>query len=132
MPFRLLGAPATFQLLVDSLIGPDIAYLDEIVIVNETFKSYQEWVAQVIDRFQGAGLTINIKRCVLGRLSIRHLGFLVNQKGLAGRSGKSRASFLIPSPKNNKTTETVLGNDGMVPSFHSQLCDRRRTIKQVA
>ena len=47
MPFGLTNAPATFQRLVDSLIGPEMephafAYLDDIIIVTETFLAFEQ------------------------------------------------------------------------------------------
>lgn len=45
MPYGLTGAPATFQRLLDRLIGPEMephafVYLDDIVIVAETFEEH--------------------------------------------------------------------------------------------
>ena len=45
MPFGLTNAPATFQRLVDSLIGAEMephvfAYLDEIILIMETFEDH--------------------------------------------------------------------------------------------
>ena len=41
-------APATFQRLIDKLIGPELvshafAYLDDVIIVSETFEDHLKW-----------------------------------------------------------------------------------------
>ena len=55
MPFRLTNAPATFQRLLDTLIGPEMephafAYLDDIIILTETFEEHLEWLAKVLKK----------------------------------------------------------------------------------
>jgi hypothetical protein len=52
MPYGLTGAPATFQQLLDKLIGPEMepfafAYLDDIVIVTPTFDEHMLWLKKV-------------------------------------------------------------------------------------
>ncbi|KAL6430594.1 hypothetical protein ACFW04_006885 [Cataglyphis niger] len=64
MPLSLTGAPATFQRLLDRLIGPEMephafAYLDDIVVVTRTFEEHLVWLKRVLDRIKGADLTIN-------------------------------------------------------------------------
>jgi len=64
MPYGLTGAPATFQRLLDRLIGPEMephafAYLDDIVVVTQTFDEHLEWLKRVLNRIREAGLTIN-------------------------------------------------------------------------
>jgi len=61
MPYGLTGAPATFQRLLDRLIGPEMepfafAYLDDIVIVTPTFEEHMVWFKKVLDRITSAGL----------------------------------------------------------------------------
>ena len=45
MHFGLTKAPATFQRLIDTVIGPELephafAYLDDVIIVSETFEDH--------------------------------------------------------------------------------------------
>ena len=53
MPFGHSNAPATFQRLVDKLIGPEMdpnvfAYLDDLIIVTETFEQHLEFLEKVL------------------------------------------------------------------------------------
>ena len=59
MPFGLNDAPATFQRLLDRLIGPEteqhaFAYWDDIIIVTRTFEEHLEWLARVLDKIEDA------------------------------------------------------------------------------
>ena len=67
MPFGLTDAPATFQRLLDTLIGPEMephafAYLDDIIIVTETFKEHLERLAKVLKKLEDAKLNLNLKK----------------------------------------------------------------------
>ncbi|XP_011701743.1 PREDICTED: uncharacterized protein LOC105458270 [Wasmannia auropunctata] len=60
MPYGLTGAPATFQRLLDRLIGPEMephafAYLDDIVVVTPTFEEHIKWLKKVFERIREAG-----------------------------------------------------------------------------
>lgn len=63
MPLGLSRATATFQRLVDSLIEADLephafSYLDDIIIVLETFVEHLRWLEIILRRITDAGLTI--------------------------------------------------------------------------
>ena len=64
----MTNAPAIFQLLVDSVIGPEMephvfAYLDDIIIVTKTFKEHIEWLTKVLQKIKDANLFLNTTKC---------------------------------------------------------------------
>ncbi|CAM5139039.1 unnamed protein product [Natator depressus] len=67
LPFGLKGAPATFQRLVDQLLrGMEsfaVAYIDDICVFSQTWEDHVSQVRQVLDRLQGAGLTVKAEKC---------------------------------------------------------------------
>lgn len=87
MPFRLTGAPATFQRLIDRVIMPEMrlnvfSYLDDITVVTKTFDKHLSGLGMVLDRVVEAGLTINREESEFCYSEVRHLVFVVNQDGL--------------------------------------------------
>ncbi|CAM4442667.1 unnamed protein product [Caretta caretta] len=70
LPFGLKGAPATFQRLVDQLLrGMEsfaVAYIDDIYVFSQTWEDHVSQVRQVLDRLQGAGLTVKAEKCKHG------------------------------------------------------------------
>jgi len=55
MRFGLYSAPATFQRLMDRVIGPELepygfACLDDIIVLGETFNEHLHYLKQVFDR----------------------------------------------------------------------------------
>ena len=59
MPFGLTNAPATFLRLIDSLFGSEMephlfGYLDDIMIVTDTFEEHQKWLEIVLTKIRDA------------------------------------------------------------------------------
>lgn len=64
MPFGLTRFPATFQRQMDRVTTLELGlnifiYLDDIIVVTETFEEHSEWLNKVLDRIEEAGMTIN-------------------------------------------------------------------------
>lgn len=114
MPYGITGAPATFQRLLDKLIGPEMepyafTYLDDIVIATPTFEQHLEWLQRVIDKIDAAGLTINLEKCEFCRSQVKYLGFLVHKDGLKIDPEKMQPIMEYPAPKNLKQLRRLLG-----------------------
>ena len=114
MPFGLTNAPATFQRLLDRLIGPEMephafAYLDDIIIVTETFEEHLYWLSKVIGRIRDANLKINAGKCEFCCSQVRYLGFLVNESGLQVDPEKTAPILEYPTPRSVKELRRFLG-----------------------
>ena len=69
MPFRLKGAPATFQRLMDRAIhGLDFAavYLDDLIIFSESWEKHLTHSQMVRERLCQAALTAKARKCEFG------------------------------------------------------------------
>jgi len=115
MPYGLTGAPASFQCLLDKLIGPEMkshafAYLDDIVIVTSTFEEHLEWLDRVLNKISAAGFTINSEKCEFCRSQVRYLGFIIVQRGgLTVDPEKIKPILKYPVPRNLKQLRRFLG-----------------------
>ncbi|XP_044766949.1 uncharacterized protein LOC123322930 [Coccinella septempunctata] len=74
MPFGLHSAAATFQRLLDTIIGPDMeprafAYLDDIIVLGKTFEEHLENLREVFRRLREANLQLNPEQCELIRVT---------------------------------------------------------------
>src|SRR3954464_15063160 len=61
MPFGLCNAPATFQCLIDHVLGNinrkfALVYIDNIIIFSETFEEYLQYIEEVMQRIKNAEL----------------------------------------------------------------------------
>ncbi|XP_039310315.1 uncharacterized protein K02A2.6-like [Solenopsis invicta] len=110
MPYGLTGAPATFQRLLDKLIGPEMephafAYLDDIVVVTSTFEEHLEWLQRVLDKIAAAGLTINPGKF---------------REGLTIDPDKVQPILEYPAPRNLKQLRRFLGMSSWYHRFIPQ------------
>lgn len=114
MPFGLTNAPATWQRLVDAVLGADLephvfVYLDDIVVVTQTFEKHYEVLSEVLRRLSGAGLTLGWDKCRLGAEKLKYLGYLVTPRGLHVDPEKVSAVVDYPVPKTPKNIRQFLG-----------------------
>ena len=102
MPFGLNGAPATFQRLMDRVIqGLDefaAAYLDDLIIFNETFDDHLKHIRRILKRLREAGLTAKGKKCLFGADHCVYLGHIVG-----GGQVRPEQSKLSPSCRVSNT-----------------------------
>ena len=114
MPFGLTNAPATFQRLVDSLIGPEVephvfAYMDDIIVVTETFEDHSKWLSIVLKKIKDSNLSLNPAKCEFCCSQVKYLGFLVNENGLLVDPDKIDPIINYPVPMNIKKLRRILG-----------------------
>lgn len=114
MPFGLCNSPATFQRLLDSVLGPELephvfVYLDDVVVVTETFEKHLEILKEIFERFMRAKLTVSEEKCFFCRPELRYLGYVVDHLGLHVDPDKVKAILNIPSPKNTTEVRRIIG-----------------------
>mgnify|MGYP005984782927 FL=1 len=68
MPFGLTDAPATWQRIIDNVLGADLqpnvfVYLDDIILVSGDFESHLKLLECVLDHLHPAGLVIAEDKC---------------------------------------------------------------------
>ncbi|MBW0543452.1 hypothetical protein O181_083167, partial [Austropuccinia psidii MF-1] len=105
MPQGLNTSAATWQRFIDRVVGDDLkenvfVYLDDIVIVAQSFDQHVEILRMVFQRLQDAGLTVNFSKCQFCRPELKYLGYIVNQDGLSVNPEKVRAIMEFPQPQN--------------------------------
>lgn len=128
MPFGLTNSPATWQRLLDSVLGADLepyvlVYLDDIIVISPDFETHLEILSKVFDRLQAAGLTLSEDKCQFCRSSLKYLGYVVDSNGLRVDPEKVEAILNVPSPTNVHEVRRFLGMASwyrrFVPNFAS-------------
>lgn len=114
MPFGLHSGGSTWQRLIDMVVTADLephafAYLDDIVIVTETFDRHLEILEKLFDRLKAAGLTLSREKCNFCRNELKFLGYVIDSRGIRADGEKIKAILEIPVPKNVKQIRSVVG-----------------------
>ncbi|XP_057201512.1 uncharacterized protein LOC130561305 [Triplophysa rosa] len=121
LPFGLFGAPATFQRLMDRILRPHAtyaaAYLDDIIIYSNDWQRHMEHLRAVLGTLRETGLTANPKKCAVGRVEVRYLGFHLGHGQVRPQINKTAAVATCPRPKTKKEVRQFLGLAGYYRRF---------------
>lgn len=114
MPFGLHNAPATWQRLIDNVLGHDLephvfVYLDDVVIVSQTFEQHLLILDEVFRRLREAKISVSIEKCQFCRHQMKYLGYVVDRNGLHVDPDKVKAMLEIPVPTNVKEVRRIVG-----------------------
>ena len=127
MPFGMKNAPATFQQMINQLIGRIEgceAYIDDMVIHSIEWKTHLECVHEVLTRFAEVNLTVNLAKSEFGHAEIVFLGHAVGNGLVKPLDAKVRSIVEYPAPTTKKELMRFLG---MVRYYH-QFCKNFFTI----
>ncbi|KZS04926.1 Uncharacterized protein APZ42_032028 [Daphnia magna] len=93
MSFGLCNAPATFQRLMNHILG-DVAgrkalvYLDDVMIFSDSFKSHLKDIREVFFLIKGAGLKLKFNKYQFMKQSVNYLGHVISTDGIGADSAK--------------------------------------------
>ena len=122
MPFGLCNAPTTFQRLMQRCLGGQVhdyllIYLDDVIVYSADFDLHLKHLEQVFQKLQGHGLKLNPQKCRLFQRSVRYLGHVVSQQGVATDPEKIAAVRNWPTPTTVREVRSFLGFVGYYRQF---------------
>lgn len=113
MPFRLHGAPATFQRLMDNVLaGCDqyaAAYFYDVVIYSGTWREHLNHLSDILRRPQKAGLTIYTTKCSWAKTEVKYLEYLIGYGQIKPQVEKLKCIQNIQRPQTKKQVRSFLG-----------------------
>lgn len=139
MPFGLHNAPATWQRLIDNVLGADLephvfVYLDDIVIVTKEFNKHIEILEKIFERLAEANLSLNWEKCCFCRPQLKYLGYIVNKNGLQVDPEKVSSIMDFPAPRTVRQVRRFLGLASwyrrFVPSFSTIVAPLTSLLKK--
>ncbi|KMQ85388.1 reverse ribonuclease integrase, partial [Lasius niger] len=141
MPFGLHSAPATFQQLLDTILGPALephvfVYLDDIIILSRTFDEHLELLAEVFRRLRDARLRLNPEKCRFCVGQLKYLGHVIDRDGIRTDPEKVSAVNNWPEPTTVKQVRQFRGMASwyrrFIASFSSIAASLTRLTKKNA
>ena len=113
MPFGLTNAPSTFQRLMSMILAGlswvTWVYLDDIIIFSQTVEEHLQQLTEVLRRLKEAGLKIKPSKCHLLCKSVRYLGYVVSEDGIAADPEKIKCVNNWPTPTDHESLRQFLG-----------------------
>jgi len=88
MPFRLTGAPSTFQAYINKALSDIldiyyIAYIDNIIIYSNSPEQHLRHVREVLERLHRASLYIKLAKCLFSTEEVDFLGYHISVTGVS-------------------------------------------------
>ena len=120
MPFGLKNAPGTFQRVINYVLRDldgVFAYLDDILIVSDSWDDHLVKLTDLFTRLSTADLTINLQKSEFGRGTVIYLGHEVGQGRTRPKTAKVEALLSFPQPKTRRSLRRFLGMAGFYRHF---------------
>lgn len=113
LPMGLTNAPATFQRLMNSILGPFArfcaVYLDDIIIFSKTEEEHAAHVRKVFQALRKNAIHLHPTKCHFGRREINFLGYVVAPGQIKMQPDKVKAVRDWVLPTNKKQLQSFLG-----------------------
>lgn len=115
LPFGFKNSPGIFQRNMNKLLRPLldqhklVCYLDDILIHSKDLETHLQTLEEVFKIFDQHKLQMHPRKCHFLRTSIRFLGHVVSEEGLAVCPDKVEAMQAVPEPTNLRQLRSVLG-----------------------
>ena len=112
LPFGLTNAPATFQTLMNSLLGHlpyVVVYLDDILIFSETTEQHIQHVREVLSILSHNRLHVKGPKCFFFKSEVSFLGHVLRDGSVLPDPEKISAVSLWPTPTTVKDVQSFLG-----------------------
>ena len=118
--FGIASAPGIFQREIEKVMAGlecVASFLDDVIIGGKNFEHHKQLCREVLKRFRNEGLTINRKKCVFFKTTLKYLGFCVDKKGISMDPDKVEAIVKAPQPKTKKEVQAFIGMLAYVIKF---------------
>ena len=111
-PMGLLGAPASFQRLMEKVVQDIrnvLVYIDDLLLHSAKHPEHLKLLDQVLGRLVQHGIKMNLKKCTFGSPEVTYLGFQLTPEGIKPGKDKLKAVAEFAPPANTRGVRQFLG-----------------------
>ena len=114
MPFGVKNGPATFQrgmrfALAHIPWNECMVYLDDVLIISETYEKHLEILEKVLRAFEDTGFKIKPSKTFMLRREVQYLGHMVSEKGMVPLDSSLQGIMRFPIPRTIRQLRQFLG-----------------------
>jgi len=114
MPFGLCNAPATFERLMERVLGQlqwqiCLCYIDDVLVYSRTVSQHLDHLAAVLQRLRNAKLKLKPSKCHFFQRRLKFLGHVVSSDGIETDPEKIQKITTCPAPRDLHELRGVLG-----------------------
>ena len=86
-----------------------VIYLDDVIVFSKSFEEHLNQLAEVLERFQNAGLKLTPRKCNFFQREVRFLGYLISKEGVQPHPDNISKIKDWPIPTNVTDVRSILG-----------------------
>ena len=136
IPFGLCNAPATFQWLMNSVLAglqwtTCIVYIDDIIVVGNTFDQHLDNLQCIFECLKQAGLKVQPCKCQFLQQEVTFLGHIISPNGIAPDPTKTSKVEQWPTPTSKAEIQQFLGLANYYRRFVKDFADRAKPMHQL-
>lgn len=120
MSFGLRNAPATFQRLMNRVVGGlegCAVYLGDLVVYSDSWEEHLFRIQALFNRLKEAKLTVNLAKCEFAQATVTYLGKVVGHGVVRPVEAKIEAINKYPPPCTKRELMRFLGMVGYYRNF---------------
>lgn len=122
MPFGLTNAPATFQEVMNTILGSVLrkfvlVFVDDILIYSPTLEQHKQHILQVFQILHEHKFLLKKSKCSFAQQSLNYLGHIISAQGVATDRSKIQVVSDWPTPTDSKQLRGFLGLFGYYRKF---------------
>ena len=107
LPQGMKSSPNSFQLLMDKVLNglsfkTTLCYMDDVIVVSETFSQHMKDLTEVFDRISNAGLKLLPSKCQFAQNRCVFLGHGISKEGIRPPPDRINAIKDFTEPKTAK------------------------------
>ena len=124
MPFGISAAPEFFQRQMSKVLqGLEgvVCMMDDMLVFGRDEREHDDRLRRVVERLEGAGMTLNKTKCVFGAREVIFLGHKVSDVGIEADPGKVEAIEHMQPPSNKSELKSFLGMVNYLGRFSGRL-----------
>lgn len=136
MPFGLKNAPATFQRVIQKILGKllfknCINYLDDIIIFSQSRQQHLEDLREVFETCMRHDARFNREKCEFMTPHVEFLGSLIGNNEVRPGKRKLQAVLEYPRPKSVPEVQRFLGMVNWFRPFIPEFADKAYPLTQL-
>ncbi|CAE5959424.1 unnamed protein product [Arabidopsis arenosa] len=136
MPFGLKNARATYQRLVNKMFAKHLGktmevYIDDMLVKSLKKSEHITHLEQCFKILNEFGMKLNPAKCSFGVPSGEFLGYIVTERGIEANPNHINAFLTMPSPKNIKEVQRLIGRIAALNRFISKSTDKCLPFYQI-
>ena len=134
LPFGITSAPEHFQKRMQSILSDmegTVNMIDDILVYEKDQEEHDERLEKVLNRIEGAGITLNSEKCDFSKSKVTFLGHVVDATGVSPDPSKIKAISEMPEPTNITELRRFLGMTNQLSKFSPKLAETSKPLRDL-